>query len=143
MYGLGFAIGMKTHCPRGTGSRRNKYRRNRGHRHSLDWHVLASGRLQTARRTPDGRSNPSGVEAPPRRLRQRRRYGFRLSSLAPRATMLAKGPSCMSNGTTAVVAAVESLPFGVATTDVDGNITWANAAYALLSGCTPVDLVGQ
>jgi hypothetical protein len=30
----------------------------------LDWPVLASGRLQTARRTPDGESNLSGVEAP-------------------------------------------------------------------------------
>ena len=49
----------------------------------------------------------------------------------------------MSTGTTAVTAAVESLPFGVAITDPHGTITWANAAYALLSGCTPGDLVGQ
>src|ERR1017187_4347123 len=102
-------------------------------------------------RTPPGSTahagwkipHPIGRRSSPRRLRQRRRHGFRLSSLAPRATMLEKGSSCMSNGTTAVVAAVDSLPFGVATADNDGNITWANAAYALLAGCTPGDLVGQ
>src|ERR1019366_835623 len=33
--------------------------------------------------------------------------------------------------------------FGVATTDADGNITWANAAYAQLTGCTPDELLGQ
>ena len=49
----------------------------------------------------------------------------------------------MPTGTTAVTAAVEALPFGVATTDADGSITWANAVYALLAGCTPGDLVEQ
>jgi PAS domain S-box-containing protein len=46
-------------------------------------------------------------------------------------------------GATAVVAAAEGLPFGVAITDPHGNITWANAAYAQLSNCTPDELLGQ
>ena len=44
---------------------------------------------------------------------------------------------------TAVVAAAEALPFGVAATDPHGRITWANAAYAQLSDCTPDELLGQ
>jgi PAS domain S-box-containing protein len=44
---------------------------------------------------------------------------------------------------TAVVAAVEALPFGAAITDSHGTITWANAAYAQLSGCSPDQLLGQ
>jgi len=44
---------------------------------------------------------------------------------------------------TAVVAAAQALPFGVAITDPHGTITWANAAYAQLSGCSPDQLLGQ
>src|ERR1022692_849076 len=49
----------------------------------------------------------------------------------------------MPTSTTAVVAAVDALPFGVATTDAHGSITWANAAYSQVTGCTPGDLIGQ
>ena len=47
------------------------------------------------------------------------------------------------NSVPAVTAAVEALPFGVATTDAHGSITWANAAYSQLTGCTTDELLGQ
>ena len=50
----------------------------------------------------------------------------------------------MQSGATAVLAAAaEALPFGVAITDVHGIVTWANAAYAELTGCNPDELIGQ
>src|ERR1035441_6236849 len=138
MEGLGLAVGIKNIVVEGTGNCRN---RPGVSWHSLDRPVLASGRLQTARRTPDGRSNPSGVEAPPR-CRRRWRHGDRLSPSAERynaAIMLPVPP----NSVPAVTAAVEALPFGVATTDAHGSITWANAAYSQLTGCTTDELLGQ
>ena len=47
------------------------------------------------------------------------------------------------DGGTGLLAAVESLPFGVATADVQGILTWANAAYAQLTDCTPDELIGR
>src|ERR1017187_3359959 len=136
MEGCGLAVGIKNIVVQG------------GHQRHFcqlsSWVQLGSACIgvRTAPERTVQVPQPTWSRGIPRR-RQRRQHGFRLLSLAPRATMLAKGPSCMSNGTTAVIAAVESLPFGVATADADGNITWANAAYALLSDCTPGDLVGQ
>lgn len=52
-------------------------------------------------------------------------------------------PSSVPGGATAVVAAAEALPFGVAITDPHGIVTWANPAYARLTGCTPDELLGQ
>src|SRR5208283_433043 len=49
----------------------------------------------------------------------------------------------LPGGETAVLAAVQALPFGVATTYRRGIVTWANAAFAQLTGCTPEDLVGK
>ena len=49
----------------------------------------------------------------------------------------------MPNCPTAVLAAVESLPFGVAVTDIHGIVTWANPTFAQLTGCTPDQLLGQ
>ena len=43
----------------------------------------------------------------------------------------------------AVLVAAEALPYGVAITDVAGTITWTNAAYARLEGCTQEDLKGR
>ena len=47
------------------------------------------------------------------------------------------------NGATAVLAAAEALPYGVAITDPHGILTWVNAAYAQLAGCTTDELLGQ
>jgi hypothetical protein len=44
---------------------------------------------------------------------------------------------------TAVAAAVEALPFGVAITDSHGSITSANAAFAQGTGYSPDELIGQ
>src|ERR1035441_669467 len=51
--------------------------------------------------------------------------------------------SVLPSAETALVAAAQSLPFGVAITDPHGTVTWANAAYAQLTGCTPDELLGQ
>src|ERR1039457_479754 len=51
--------------------------------------------------------------------------------------------SSVSGGASAVLAAAEALPYGVAITDPHGNVTFANAAYAQLAGCTPDELLGQ
>jgi len=45
--------------------------------------------------------------------------------------------------TNIVQAAAESLPFGVAISDINGNITWANAEFARLSDCNAEDLIGK
>ncbi len=47
------------------------------------------------------------------------------------------------NGSALVLAAAETLPFGVAITDPHGIVTWANSAYAQLTGCTSDELPGQ
>jgi two-component system, cell cycle sensor histidine kinase and response regulator CckA len=44
---------------------------------------------------------------------------------------------------TVFLAAMERLSLGVATTDSLGNVTWANAAFAQLTECTPETLLGQ
>jgi PAS domain S-box-containing protein len=51
--------------------------------------------------------------------------------------------SSWPGGETAVLAAAEALPFGVAITDPHGTITWANAAYAQAMACTREELPGQ
>src|ERR1022692_152766 len=51
--------------------------------------------------------------------------------------------SSVSGGASAVLAAAEALPYGVAITDPQGNVTFANDAYAQLAGCTPDELLGQ
>jgi PAS domain S-box-containing protein len=51
--------------------------------------------------------------------------------------------SSLPGGATAVLAAAEALPYGLAITDPNGEITFANAAYAQLAGCTPDELPGQ
>src|ERR1019366_6989412 len=61
----------------------------------------------------------------------------------PRATMRSKRVPHMPNCATAVLAAVESLPFGVAVTDIHGIVTWANPTFAQLTGCTQDELLGQ
>ena len=52
-------------------------------------------------------------------------------------------PSSLPAEATAFLASAQVLPFGIATTDPHGNITFANAAYARLAGCTPDELLGQ
>jgi PAS domain S-box-containing protein len=51
--------------------------------------------------------------------------------------------SSLPGEATAVLAATQALPFGVAITDTQGNVTFANAVYAQLTGCTPDQLVGH
>jgi PAS domain S-box-containing protein len=51
--------------------------------------------------------------------------------------------SSLPGGATAFLASAQVLPFGIATTDPHGNVTFANAAYAQLAGCTPDELLGQ
>jgi PAS domain S-box-containing protein len=46
-------------------------------------------------------------------------------------------------GADAVLAAAEILPYGVAIADLNGILTWVNAAYARLSGFQPEELLGQ
>ena len=52
-------------------------------------------------------------------------------------------PSVLPDCASAVLAAADALPFGIATTDPHGNVTFANAAYAQLAGWTPDELLGQ
>jgi two-component system, cell cycle sensor histidine kinase and response regulator CckA len=51
--------------------------------------------------------------------------------------------SSLPGGATAFLASAQALPFGIATTDPYGKVTFANAAYAELAGCTPDELLGQ
>lgn len=51
--------------------------------------------------------------------------------------------SRLPGGAAVVLAAAEALPFGIATTDPHGNVTFANAAFAALAGCAPDELLGQ
>ena len=52
--------------------------------------------------------------------------------------------SSLPGGATAFLAsAAQALPFGIATTDTHGEITFANAAYAGLAGSTPDEFLGQ
>src|ERR1017187_8272498 len=63
MDGLGFAVGIAGYCP----PKKREFSKPSWRPfswHSLDRPVLAPGRHQTARRTPDVGSNPPGVEAP-------------------------------------------------------------------------------
>ena len=52
-------------------------------------------------------------------------------------------PSRLPSGATAVLTAVQALPFGVAIADSHGIVTWANAAYAQLTGYPSDELPGQ
>ncbi len=53
--------------------------------------------------------------------------------------MLTRGRS----GAKTVLSAVEALPFGVAVTDVNGIVTWANPEFAQLAGCAADEVRGQ
>jgi two-component system cell cycle sensor histidine kinase/response regulator CckA len=52
-------------------------------------------------------------------------------------------PASVTNAATPLPGAVECLPFGVAITDAHGIVTWANAAFARLTGCASDELTGQ
>jgi len=52
-------------------------------------------------------------------------------------------PSSLPAEATAFLASAQLLPFGVATTDPHGKVTFANTAYAQLADCTPDELLGQ
>src|ERR1035441_6451026 len=139
MTGLGLAVGIKTYCPPGTGNCRNRP----GDRFpgtawiGQYWRQDAS-RSHGARRMEG--SNAPGVEAP--------HGGYEEDpgeTVPPQCRELqceARGFP-MPNCATAVLAAVESLPFGVAVTDPCGNITWANPLYAQQAGLISDELVGQ
>lgn len=51
--------------------------------------------------------------------------------------------SSLPGEATAFLASAQLLPFGVATTDDHGRVTFANTAYAQMAGCTPDELLGQ
>src|ERR1035438_9250888 len=51
--------------------------------------------------------------------------------------------SLPGEATAFLASAAQVLPFGIATTDPQGNVTFANAAYAQLAGCTPGELLDQ
>src|SRR5208283_79742 len=51
--------------------------------------------------------------------------------------------SSVPGGASAVLAAAEALPYGVAITDPHGIVIWANTAYARLTGSQSEELVGQ
>ena len=49
----------------------------------------------------------------------------------------------LPGGATDIVAAAETLPFGMATTDPNGTVTWANLAYATWRGCAREEVIGR
>ena len=51
--------------------------------------------------------------------------------------------SSLPGGAAVLLAAAEALPFGVATADLEGIVTFANTAYARLSDCSPGELIGH
>ena len=52
-------------------------------------------------------------------------------------------PQFVPGAAISVAAAAQALPFGVATTDIHGIITWANPAYSQLRGAGCEELIGQ
>src|ERR1019366_9889870 len=138
--GLELGGGHKAHCPPGTGNCRNR----RGDRFpgtawiGQYWRQDAS-RQHGARRMEDPTHRAS--KAPHGGYEED--SGETVAAPMPRATMRSKRAPPMPNGATAVLAAVESLPFGVAVTDIHGIVTWANPTFAQLTGCTPDQLLGQ
>src|SRR5450759_4212297 len=111
MDGLGFAVGIKAYCPPGTGSLGTPWigpywRQDASRQHG------ASRMEDLVSKLPHGGYEEDSGETVPAPM--------------PRATMRSKRVPHMPNCATAVLAAVESLPFGVAVTDIHGIVTWAN-----------------
>ena len=52
-------------------------------------------------------------------------------------------PPVIPDAATVLLAAAEALPFGLATTDPHGIVTWANAAFAQLTEWTAEQLIGR